>query len=116
MTSLTHGIRGRPLKLGNQLDQLIKTTVKNRMDSGLAMDIMRVAAIARGVIKVHRPITSAALLPHITTAWAKSMMSRMSLVKRKCKCTSSKKIIVIFKMNCQFTDQSLALVTQLYFR
>ena len=53
------------------------------MEAGMAFDRARVAAIARGVIKVHKPHTKASILPHITDGWARSMMSRMNLVKRK---------------------------------
>ena len=83
MTSLACGNTGGPLKVGGELDAEIQKTITQRMEAGMAIDRARGAATARGVIKVHKPHTEASILPHITDGWARSMMSRMNLVKRK---------------------------------
>ena len=70
------------LVLVGTLDEQVKKIIKGKSDAGLFITKSIVKATATAIVKYHMPHTSKSLLP-ITDAWAKSMLSRMNMVKHK---------------------------------
>ena len=84
ISELTHGARGRPVKLGD-LDQKLQAYISKLRAAGTPVNRSIVIAAARGMVMYHNP----SLLPErggkleLGRKWAESLMSRMGLVRRK---------------------------------
>ena len=81
---LEHGLRGRPLKLGD-LDSNVQDYLKKLRVAGGVVNRAIVIAAAKGIVEHHNP---AMLYEHGGTVelgkkWADSLLSRMNFVKRK---------------------------------
>lgn len=90
ITELPNERRSRPLLLGKELDDHIILYIKHLCASGAVINTAIMMAAATGMVQFHNsnllslnggPIS-------ITKAWAKSLLSRMSFVKR---CATTKK-------------------------
>ena len=78
--------QGRPLLLGQTLDETVQRFISDTRKTGGVINTTVVVATARGIVSAKDP----SLLREnggpldITSAWAKSLMKRMGYVKRKC--------------------------------
>ena len=84
VTRLEHGLRGRPLKLGN-LDAHVQDYIRKLRLAGGIINRAIVIAAATGIVEHHN---SAMLREHggpieLGKKWADSILSRINLVKRK---------------------------------
>ena len=85
--------QGRPLLLGNELDKQVQDYIRYLRERGTAVNTAVVMASAEGIVKSK----DANLLKEnggfggieITKGWAKSLLSRMGMVKRKA-CSKNK--------------------------
>ena len=78
--------RGRPVRLGEQLDSLVKEFISNLRAAGGVVNTTVARGAAEGIIS-YRDISK--LSSHgghinITKSWAQSLLRRMGFVKRKC--------------------------------
>ena len=78
---LPHALKGRPLKLAT-LDKEVIANIKRKREAGCVINKTIVKATATAIVKFHMPHSHQQLLP-ITDGWAKSLLSRMNMVKRK---------------------------------
>ena len=79
--------RGRPVRLGEQLDSLVQEFLINLRAAGGVVNTTVVMGAAEGIIFSYRDISK--LSSHgghidITKSWAQSLLRRMGFVKRKC--------------------------------
>ena len=78
--------QGRPLLLGEKLDQAVQEYITNLRKVGGSVNSVIVLAAANGIIAAK---DRSLLMEHgghlvLTKAWAKSLLRRMGYVKRKC--------------------------------
>ena len=76
---------GRPLLLGEEIDRQVKEYLKYLREQGSAINTVIAIATAEGVVRS----VDASLLAcngggiHLTKAWARSLLNRMGMVKRR---------------------------------
>lgn len=80
---LPHHTRGRPLKLGSTLDNLVQEYLRKLAAAGGVINKNIVKASALGILKHYMFSRWENLQSAITDVWARSLMIRMNLVKRK---------------------------------
>lgn len=80
ITTLHHKLLGRPLKLGS-LDKEVQKYITELLSTGAVVNRSIVKGAAAGIIKYYKP--SDATNIEITDSWARSILNRMNLVKRK---------------------------------
>ena len=78
--------QGRPLLLGVELDQAVQEYITSLRAIGGVVNTAIVIAAAEGIVSTRdaSKLTSHGGHIEITSTWAKSLLSRMSYVKRKC--------------------------------
>lgn len=78
-------IRGRPLMLGDKLDDRVKMFVKNLRAAGGVVNTTIVVAAARGIVRAENRALLVENGGHLDVSrdYARSLMRRMNLVKRK---------------------------------
>ena len=79
-------IQGRPLLLGVELDQAVQEYITSLRAIGGVVNTAIVMAAAKGIVSTRdaSKLTSHGGHIEITSTWAKSLLSRMGYVKRKC--------------------------------
>jgi hypothetical protein len=77
--------RGRPLKLGEELDKQVRAYLKAFRENGAVVNTAIAMACAQGVIKAHDSNLLECNGGHIslTKTWAKYLLHRMGFVKRR---------------------------------
>ena len=74
--------RGRPLKLGEQLDAAVQEYVESLRKANGGVNTLVVMGAAEGIVGA-RDISKLQQI-EITKSWARSLLIRMGYVKRKC--------------------------------
>ena len=85
MHELPHKHRGRPLLLGEQLEDEVKVFINSAHESGSVVNTETVMGTARGVVISHEAnlLVENGGYINITKDWAQWLLQRMNLVKRK---------------------------------
>lgn len=82
ITELEHKLRGKPLKLGS-FDRIVQDYIRKLSESGGVINKNIVKATALGILKFYMYKKWQELKDMITDSWARSLMQRMNMVKRK---------------------------------
>ena len=84
VTQLEHGLRGRPLKLGD-LDSNVQDYIRKLRLSGGVVNRAIVIAAAKGIVEYNKPelLCEHGGTMQLGKKWADSLLSRMNFVKRK---------------------------------
>ena len=93
---------GRPLLLGGKLDKQVQEYVKYMRDRGTAVNATVVVAAAEGIVKSQDPNLLDNGGIEITKWWARSLLSRMGMVKRKA-CSKNKNILKVLRGSFYWT-------------
>ena len=107
ITSLPAKRRGRPLLLGEELDQKVQQYLRAIRESGGAVSTAIVLGAARGIILKTNRTLLAEYGGHVvlTKDWAKTLMQRMGFVKRRGTTSKSKSLVEQFdELKVQFLD------------
>ena len=85
VTELSQKKRGRPFLLGSELDQQVRAYIMALRDNGAVINTAITMACAEGVVKSHDSNLLESNGGHISINkfWAKALMQRMGLVKRR---------------------------------
>ena len=82
--------RGRPLLLGNELDDRVKRYIKDVRAAGTPIDTTVVMASGETIVRTDKKLLKENGGPiNITKSWAKLLLSRIGYVKRKA-CSTAK--------------------------
>ena len=95
VTGLNPSKRGRKTLLGEKLDSKVQFFIKSVRDSGRVVNSAIVITAAKGIVLSHDRSLLFENGGHfeLTKSWAKSLLKRMNMVKRKG--TTSKKTFVV---------------------
>ena len=113
ITSLPAKRRGRPLLLGEELDQKVQQYLRAIRKSGGAVSTAIVLGAARGIILKTNRTLLAEYGGHVvlTKDWAKTLMQRMGFVKRRGTTSKSKSLVEQFdELKVQFLDDVVTTV------
>ena len=89
---------GRPLLLGEEIDRQVKEYLKYLREQGSAVNTVIAIATAEGVVRS----VDANLLAcngggiHLTKAWARSLLNRMDMVKRRVSSKAKSMYTILF--------------------
>ena len=92
VNSLPTQNQGKPLLLGEEIDSAVLSVIVGLRRNKAVVNTRIVMAVGEGVIHAHDPVKLCATEHKITKGWAKSIMKRMGLSKRKA--TNAGKITV----------------------
>ena len=74
---------GRPLNIGEKIDSQVQAYIKHLRENGAAVNIAIVIAVAKGILMEDTSMPCADAMSYLTKDWAKYLMQRMGLVKRR---------------------------------
>ena len=96
--------RGRPLLLGNELDQQVQTYVNALCLNGGVVNTAIVIATGEGIIKDHNSNLLCENGGHIqlTKDWAKYLLQRMNFIKRHSTSTAKVSVETFDQLKAQF--------------
>jgi hypothetical protein len=105
VTELSQKKRGRPLLLGFELDRRVQSYITALRENGAVVNTAITIACAEGIVKSHDSNLLQENGGHIslTKFWAKNLMKRMGLVKRKASTTAKVSAKDFAKLKNQFT-------------
>ena len=84
--------RGRPLLLGEELEEQVKAFLYSMRSSGGVVNSPIATAIARGIVTIHNTnlLAENGGPVNLTRDWARRLLGRMGLVKRKANTSAGK--------------------------
>lgn len=106
--------RGRPLLLGQHIDEMVQLYIRKVREGGGAISSIIVMAAARGILRKVNPSMLIENGGHVNfnRYWARSMLQRMNFVQRKVSTAKSKHTTVNFaEIKKQFLSDFYATVT-----
>ena len=104
VTELPQKKRGRPLLLGVELDRCVQAYITALRENGAVINTAIAIACAEGIVKSHDSnlLESNGGHIHLTKFWAKYLMQRMGLVKRRASTKAKPSIMEFTKLKEQF--------------
>ena len=74
---------GRPLNIGEKIDSQVQAYIKHLRENGAIVNTSIVIAVAKGIIMKDTSLPCVDAMSYLTKDWAKYLMQRMGLVKRR---------------------------------
>ena len=74
---------GRPLNIGEKIDSQVQAYIKHLRENGAVVNTAIVIAVAKGILMEDTSMPCADAMSYLTKDWAKYLMQRMGLVKRR---------------------------------
>ena len=94
--------RGRPLLLGEEVDRQVRTYLNEMRGRGCAVNTAVAIGVGMGIARKHGSSTGTGEDLFLTSDWAKSLLHRMGLVKRRAS-TKAKVNVCACEWICSYT-------------